>query len=77
MRRDVALDYGLEEKKLVKIDPDPVALSEGQKKTLDIGHPLSCYKMTLTNDLGRDVKTILVQSSRTPSPRRAGHRPRG
>jgi hypothetical protein len=73
MRRDVALDYGLEEKKLVKIDPDPVALSEGRKRTLDIGHPLSCYKMTLTNDLGRDVKTVLVQSVKDAFAAPRGH----
>ncbi|MEJ0092066.1 MAG: hypothetical protein WDN46_01080 [Methylocella sp.] len=70
MRADVALDYGLQEKGLTKVADslttlaDVVAyLEHSASEGLETpnGHPLSCYDLTLT-DLGRDVKTALVQS---------------
>ncbi len=70
MRGDVALDYGLDEKGLAKVTDDPKTrgdvaaflerkAAEGEK--IENGRPLSCYDLALT-DLGRDVKTALVQS---------------
>ncbi len=73
MRADVALDYGLAEKGLTWIADSPDTLAsvnaylaekaaEGDRGAN--GRALSCYAMTLT-DLGRNVKTGLVQSFKT------------
>ncbi len=62
MRGDVALDYRLQEKGLVT-----VAKNEAKRAAIaadpspDIGRPFSCYDLYLT-DLGRNVKTVVVQS---------------
>jgi hypothetical protein len=70
MRADVALDYELDEKGLAKIVDSPKTVADVaaylDRKTAEgsktpNGRPLSCYDMSLT-DLGRDVKTALVQS---------------
>lgn len=68
MRNDVALDYGLRDKGLTKIEANPATLESvraelakmvAQGKRLDNGYPLKCYDMTLTDD-GYNVKTVLV-----------------
>ena len=62
MRRDLATDYALEEKGLVKIGPDPGAradLTTGRKAVA--GNAIRCYNLKLT-DLGQDVRSALVLS---------------
>ena len=68
MRKYVALDYELQDLKLVSIDDDDKvaldgardsALENGPAGYADIGLPVSCYRMDLT-DLGRDAKTTFV-----------------
>ncbi|MGB6176507.1 MAG: hypothetical protein WBF43_09270 [Methylocella sp.] len=70
MRNDVALDYGLRDKGLTKIEVSPATLETAraelakmvaQRKSLENGYPRSCYDMTLTDD-GYNVKTVLVKS---------------
>jgi hypothetical protein len=70
MRNDVALDYGLRDKGLTKIEVSPATLESvqaelaktvAQGKSLDNGYPRTCYDMTLTDD-GYNVKTVLVKS---------------
>lgn len=69
-RADVAIDYSLEEKKLVRIVDSPdtylfVAASQREKaarpEASANGDPRFCYVLALT-DLGRDVRTVLTQS---------------
>jgi len=83
MRNDVALDYGLRDKGLTKIEGNPVTLEavrakldqmKTQGKSMENGYPRTCYDMTLTDD-GYNVKTVLVKSlgatfdeGRKPSP---------
>lgn len=74
VRGDLALDYKLQDElHLVSITKSPDVLdqvssyldqkaAEGQKS--QNGRPIYCYDMTLT-DLGRNVKTGLVQSFKT------------
>ncbi|WOJ88806.1 hypothetical protein RZS28_13435 [Methylocapsa polymorpha] len=73
MRGDVALDYTLAEKGLTWIADSPDTLASvsaylAKKAAMDQssenGRALSCYDMTLT-ELGRNVKTGLVQSFKT------------
>ncbi len=70
MRNDVALDYGLRDKGLTKIESnlkllDSVRAALAKKvadgKTLDNGYPRTCYDMTLTDD-GYNVKTALIHN---------------
>jgi len=70
MRNDVALDHRLRDKGLTKIEGNPATLESvraelakmvAQGKSLDIGYPLKCYDMTLTDD-GYNVKTVLVDN---------------
>ncbi len=70
MRNDVALDYGLRDKSLTKIEISPATLESvraelakmvAQGKSLDNGYPSKCYDMTLTDD-GYNVKTVLVDN---------------
>ena len=70
MRNDVALDYGLRDKGLTKIEVSPGTLDAvraelekmvAQGKSLDNGYPRTCYDMTLTDD-GYNVKTVLVKT---------------
>jgi hypothetical protein len=83
IRNDVALDYGLRDKGLTKIEGNPVTLEavrakldqmKTQGKSMENGYPRTCYDMTLTDD-GYNVKTVLVKSlgatfdeGRKPSP---------
>lgn len=69
MRNDVALDYEMRDKGLVKIDVSPATLESvraelgkiaQQGKKLDNGYPRMCYNLTLTED-GYNVKTVLVK----------------
>jgi len=69
MRDDTALDYGLRDKGLTKIEASPATLQsvraeldhmKAQGKSLDNGYPRTCYDMTLTDD-GYNVKTALVK----------------
>jgi hypothetical protein len=68
MRNAVALDYGLRDKGLTRIEVSPATLElvrvnvaklAAQGKSLDIGYPRGCYDMTLAED-GYNVKTVLV-----------------
>jgi hypothetical protein len=70
MRNDVALDYDLEAKGLVKIEPSRDVLERvrawqvkaaAKGEDSSIGAPRDCYKMTLT-DIGSRVKTVIVQN---------------
>ncbi len=70
MREDVAIDYELAEKKLTWIADSPDTLANVRSYLAEKaaagdasanGRALSCYDMTLT-ELGRNVKTALVQS---------------
>lgn len=70
MRNDVAVDYGLRDKGLTKIEVNAAILESAraeltklaaQGKTLENGYPLTCYDMKLTND-GYNVKTVLVDN---------------
>jgi hypothetical protein len=71
MRKDLAIDHELGEKRLItKVEAKPEILESveadqaravKQGKPWDIGSPLKCYEMTLTN-VGHDVKTALVNS---------------
>jgi hypothetical protein len=70
MRNDVALDYGLRDKGLTKIEGNPVSLEavrakldqmKTQGKSMENGYPRTCYDMTLTDD-GYNVKTVLVKT---------------
>ena len=70
MRNDAALDYGLRDKGLTKIEVNPATLESvraevakraAQGESLDIGYPRTCYDMTLTDD-GYNVKTVLVKN---------------
>ncbi len=70
MRSDIALDYGLRDKGLTKIEVSPATLElvraalakiVAEGKSLDNGYPRTCYDMTLTDD-GYNVKTVLVKS---------------
>jgi hypothetical protein len=70
MRNDVALDYGLRDKGLTKIESnlkllDSVRAALAKKvadgKTLDNGYPRTCNDMTLTDD-GYNVKTALIHN---------------
>jgi hypothetical protein len=70
MRNDVALDYGLRDKGLTKIEVNPATLEsvraeldqmKAQGKSPENGYPRTCYDMTLTDD-GYNVKTVLVKS---------------
>jgi hypothetical protein len=70
MRNFVALDYGLQDKGLTKIEVNPATLElvradlakiAAQGKSLDNGYPLTCYDMKLTKD-GWNVKTVLVDN---------------
>jgi hypothetical protein len=70
MRNDVALDYGLRDKGLTKIEGNPVTLEavrtkldqmKTQGKIMENGYPRTCYDMTLTDD-GYNVKTVLVKT---------------
>ncbi len=70
MRNDAALDYGLRDKSLTKIEISPATLESvraelaklvAQGKSLDNGYPSKCYDMTLTDD-GYNVKTVLVDN---------------
>ena len=73
MRNDAALDYGLRDMGLVKIENNAVTRDSvraelaklvAQGKTLDNGYPRTCYDMTLTDD-GCNVKTALVDNFST------------
>ena len=73
MRNDAALDYGLRDMRLVKIENNAVTRDSvraelaklvAQGKTLDNGYPCTCYDMTLTDD-GYNVKTALVDNFST------------
>jgi hypothetical protein len=70
MRMDVAIDYGLEKKGLTTIYPSPDTLAwvkglqvedVAHGKGLDIGHPRTCYELTLT-PAGYDVKSVLTRN---------------
>jgi hypothetical protein len=70
MRNDVALDYGLRDKGLTKIEVNPATLEsvraeldqmKAQGKSLENGYSHTCYDMTLTDD-GYNVKTVLVKT---------------
>jgi hypothetical protein len=70
MRNDVALDYGLRDKGLTKIEVNPATLEavrakldqmKTQGKSMENGYPRTCYDMTLTDD-GYNVKTVLVKT---------------
>jgi hypothetical protein len=70
MRNDVALDYGLRDKGLTKIEVNPATLEsvraeldqmKAQGKSPENGYPRICYDMTLTDE-GYNVKTVLVKS---------------
>ncbi|MGH6836738.1 MAG: hypothetical protein ACREC9_14635 [Methylocella sp.] len=74
MRDAVALDYGLRDKGLTKIEISPATLESvradvakraAQGENLDNGYPRICYEMTLTGD-GYNVKTVLVKSLSEP-----------
>ena len=68
MRKDIAMDYELQEIGVLTISSSAFALDIARDKGLEesptglhsIGMPVSCYRKDLTS-LGYDVKTALVQ----------------